>query len=130
LLTEQTKHLINKNNVDRIKKGALIINTARGPIIETEALVYGLQNGIIAGAGLDVLEDEGQTKDEIHALATKLPPEELKTILENHMLMKMPNVLVTPHNAFNSNEALERILNTTAENIKAFMAGKPTNRVE
>ncbi|MGB9609028.1 MAG: hydroxyacid dehydrogenase, partial [Minisyncoccia bacterium] len=81
-------------------------------------------------AGLDVLEEEGETKDELFTLAKKRPnEEELKTMLENHILMKMPNVLITPHNAFNSQEALERILKTTLENILSFISGQPKNQV-
>ncbi len=126
-LSESTRHLINMENVKKIKRGAYLINTARGPIIETDAVVYGLQNGILAGAGLDVLEEEGETKDEMEFLKKpEVREEELKTILENHVLMKMTNALITPHNAFNSQEALMRILDTTIENIKGF-AGNNLN---
>jgi D-lactate dehydrogenase len=125
-----THHLINKDNILKIKKGAYLINTARGSIVETEALVLALNQGILAGAGLDVLEEEGETKDELFTLSKKRPnEEELKTMIENHILMKMPNVLITPHNAFNSKEALERILKTTLENILSFISGAPKNQV-
>jgi len=125
-----THHLINKTNIGKIKKGAYLVNTARGPIVETEALVEALQKGILAGAGLDVLEEEGETKDELTILALGHPQqEELKTMLENHILMRMPNVLVSPHNAFNSKEALERILTMTLSNIKSYLSGKPENVV-
>lgn len=127
---ESTHHLINKDNISKIKPGAYLINTARGGIVETEALVWALNQKILAGAGLDVLEEEGETKDEIFALAQKRPNEaELKTMIENHILMKMPNVLITPHNAFNSKEALQRILNTTIENILSFIEDHPKNMV-
>ena len=128
--SEKTHHLINKENIGLIKKGAYLINTARGGIVETDALVWALQNNILAGAGLDVLEEEGEVKDEMLFLREGTShPEKLKTALENHVLMKMPNVLITPHNAFNSEEALQRILNTTLENIENFIAGKPTNLI-
>ncbi len=127
-LTKETEHLINKKNISFIKKGAYLVNTARGPIVETAALIDALKNQTLAGAALDVLEEEGETKDELDILALGHPrEEELKTMLENHILMKMPNVLVTPHDAFNSQEALERILNTTIENIKSYLAGNPQN---
>ena len=130
-LTAQTRHLINKGNIEKIKRGAYLVNTARGPIVETEALVDALQRGIIAGAGLDVLEEEGETKDELNTLAFGHPKEDaLKVMLRNHELMHMPNVLITPHNAFNSQEAMERILHTTVENIKSFIAGAPTSVVQ
>lgn len=130
-LTPQTRHLINKGNIGKIKRGAYLVNTARGPIVETEALVEALQKGILAGAGLDVLEEEGETKDELNTLAFGHPKEEdLKVMLRNHELMHMPNVLITPHNAFNTQEAMERILHATIENIKSFIAGTPTNIVQ
>jgi D-lactate dehydrogenase len=128
--SQSTHHLINKENIVKIKKGAYLINTARGAIIETEALVWALNEKILAGAGLDVLEEEGETKDELFALSFSRPnSDELKTMIENHILMKMPNVLITPHNAFNSIEALQRILNTTTQNILSFIQGNPKNSV-
>jgi D-lactate dehydrogenase len=125
-LSPETRYLINKNNINLIKRGAYLINTARGPIVETEALVSALQSGILAGAGLDVLEEEGETRDELDFLAAGVHPqeEELRTILENHILMRMPNVFVTPHNAFNSKEAMERILSITLDNLTGYLDGK------
>lgn len=128
--TKETHHLINKENIKLMKKGSYLINTARGGIVETDALVLALRNGTLAGVGADVLEEEGETKDELKFLAAPdLRGEELRTILQNHILMKMPNALITPHNAFNSQEAMERILKTTIENIQGFLAGKPVNLV-
>jgi len=128
--SQSTHHLINKENITKIKKGAYLINTSRGAIVETEALVWALNEKILAGAGLDVLEEEGETKDELFTLSFSRPnSDELKTIIENHILMKMPNVLITPHNAFNSIEALQRILNTTTQNILSFIQGNPKNSV-
>ncbi|MDD5430876.1 MAG: hydroxyacid dehydrogenase [Candidatus Pacebacteria bacterium] len=122
---EQTHHLINKNNIGLMKKGSYLINTSRGGIVETEALVDALQKEILAGAGMDVLEEEGEVQDEMKFFTHTAYPksEDMKTIILDHVLMKMPNVLITPHNAFNSQEAFERIMNTTAENIKGFAAG-------
>ena len=129
--TKETHHLINKENIQIIKKGAYLVNTARGGIVETDALIEALQNKTLAGAGIDVLEEEGETKDEMKFLSKASPREqELRTMLQNHILMKMPNVLITPHNAFNSQEALERILRTTLENIKGFISGSPINLVK
>ncbi len=128
--SKATHHLINSKNISKIKKGAFLVNTARGGIVETDALVKALERGILAGAALDVLEEEGEIKDEMHYLVSGHPKaHEIKILLENHVLMKMPNVLITPHNAFNTKEALERILHTTIENIKAYLAGKPINLV-
>ena len=128
---ENTHHLLNKKNIIYMKQGAYLINTARGGIIETSALVDALEKGMIAGAGLDVLEEEGGTKDEIDFLRAAHPKEaELRVLLQNHALMKMSNVLVTPHAAFNSQEALQRILEITVSNIKQFSLGSPQNIVK
>jgi D-lactate dehydrogenase len=127
---KDTRHLINKENIGKIKKGAYLINTARGAIVETEAIVDALKNETLAGAGLDVLEEEGDMSDELSLLTSPHPKEEqLKIALENHYLIDHPRVIVTPHNAFNTKEAVERILDTTIENIKNFSAGSPTNVV-
>jgi len=129
-LNPSTYHLINKENIKLIKRGAYLINTARGGIVETEALVYALKEGILKGAALDVLEEEAEIKEELELLTKKdIQAEDIKTLWQNHILMKMPNVLITPHNAFNSKEAIERILKTTIENIKGFVEGKPINLV-
>lgn len=126
-----THHMINLGNINKIKKGAILINTARGAIVETDALVKALTEGILGGAGLDVLEEEGVITDERAFLLYDHPEEHnLKTALEDHVLMGMPNVMITPHNAFNTVEALERILNTNLANIKAFIEkGEPINKI-
>jgi D-lactate dehydrogenase len=127
----ENEHMINSETIAKMKKGVYLINTARGALVETEALLRGLKDGTIAGAGLDVLEEEGVTKDGLNFL-TSLNSDEhnMRTILENHVLVDMPNVVITPHNAFNTWEALKRILNTTLENIKAFASGQPINLVK
>ncbi len=117
-----THHLINMGNIDKIKKGAILINTARGAVVETDALVKVLSDGILGGAGLDVLEEEGVLADEKTLVLYGHPEEHnLKTVLENHVLIDMPNVLITPHTAFNTQEALQRILDTDICNIQEFI---------
>ncbi len=129
-LNKQTEHLINSGNIGLIKKGSYLVNTARGAIVETSALVGALENGTLAGAGLDVLEEECYIKDERELLTKGFPQKcDVKTMLQNHVLMERENVIITPHNAFNSKEALERILETTIENIQAFSKKRPTNEV-
>lgn len=119
-----THHLINENNFQLIKNGAYLVNTARGAIVQTETLIVALKKGILAGYATDVLEDEGEVKDELNYLTqTRLKEDVVKNMLYDHILMEMPNVLITPHNAFNTEEALQRILNTTIDNVKAFEAG-------
>lgn len=127
---EHTHHLINQENISSFKRGAYLINTSRGAVVDTGALVEGLKNEIIAGAGLDVLEEEGELSEEAAFLTAPHPGEEkLKIALENHYLINHPRVIVTPHIAFNTTEAVERILNTTIENILGFGAGSPRNVV-
>ena len=126
-----THHLIDKEKFQLFKKGSILINTARGGLVETEALVEALRSGTLAGAGLDVLEEEGFIKEEEHLLYQSHPQaNQLKTVLADHELMQMDNVLITPHNAFNSQEALERILDTTVANVQAFAHGQPINLVK
>lgn len=128
--TKETHHIISKKNLNKLKKKCVIINTARGKLVETAALLKGLQKGIIAAVGLDVLEEESFLKEEKQLLSKEFAKEfDLKTVLEQHVLIEHPNVYVTPHNAFNSQEALTRILNTTIENISGFIQNKPVNLV-
>jgi D-lactate dehydrogenase len=125
-LNKQTHHLINKDAINKMKRGVLLINTARGSIIDTHALIEGLESGRIGGAGLDVLEGELLIKDEkemTHALNT-LPREQMRLLIENHALMKMNNVIVTPHLAFYSKEGLMRILNTTLDNLFDYIENR------
>lgn len=129
-LTPKTKHTINLKNFKNIKKGALLINTSRGDLVQTEAIIKALDKNILAGAGLDVLEGECFIKEEKELLSKHfLKKCDLKTILEDHILLNRPNVVITPHNAFNSQEALMRILHTTIDNIKAFIKNRPQNLV-
>lgn len=127
---DSTHHLINMQNIAQIKKGALLINTARGPIVETQAVLEGLQQKILAGVGLDVLEEECSLKEERELLTSEfLKSCDLKNQLMNHMLLTRDDVVITPHNAFNSKEALQQILDTTVANIQAFLEGKPINMI-
>lgn len=126
-----THHLINLKSLKLFKKGCYLINTARGGICDTTALLRGLQQGIFAGLGLDVLEEECFIREERELLSTAFGKAcNLKTVLENHILINEPNVIITPHNAFNSKEALTRILDTTINNIKSFAKSKPINLVQ
>ncbi|HTE48801.1 MAG TPA: NAD(P)-dependent oxidoreductase [Candidatus Paceibacterota bacterium] len=131
--TKENHHLINKEKISHMKKGAYLINTARGELVDTDALIWGLSQGIIGGAGLDVLEGEAELKEEIEILsdASKLMKiEEYKMLLEDRVLINMPNVIITPHIAFFTHEAVAEILRITIENIKAFIAGTPINLVK
>ncbi len=126
----QTNHFINKENVLKMKKGSVLLNTARGGLIETEAILVGLDSGILSAAGIDVLEEEAFIKEERQLLTEQFLKEcDIKTQLLNHVLLTKDNVLITPHNAFNSQEALQRILDVTIENLSAFAKGERINLV-
>lgn len=125
--TKDNHHLINADKLKLMKPSAVLVNTARGALVDTPALVEALKNKVIAGACLDVLEEEGVLKDEFGYVKGINQEADMKAVLAGHILFDLPNVLVTPHNAFNTQEALERILDTTAENIKNYLAGTPSN---
>ncbi|KKR77223.1 MAG: hydroxyacid dehydrogenase [Parcubacteria group bacterium GW2011_GWA2_40_8] len=126
-----THHMVNEKTLALMKPTAILINTSRGAVVDTEALARALKEGKLGGAGLDVLEEEGVIKDEMEFLYKGHPEEHnLKTIIANHVLIDMPNVIITPHNAFNTKEALVRILDTTLENISNFLKGTPSNIVK
>ena len=125
-----TRHLIGAHNIGHFKRGALLINTARGELVDTEALLSALDQGILKGAGLDVLEGENVLSEEKQLLMNPNASEEsLKQALRNRSMLQRPDMVITPHIAFDSAEAVERILDTTIANIKAFRAGKPQNQV-
>ncbi len=128
-LTPQTHHLINRQNIKLVKKGAYIINTARGPIVESEAILWGINHGILAGAGLDVLEEEEIIDDRRALFDQYVSRDNLAELVTAHLLRELPNVIITPHNAFNTHEAIDRILTATIANIKAFLEGKKLNRI-
>jgi D-lactate dehydrogenase len=129
-LNDSTHHMINKDNVGLIKHGALLINTARGGLIETEALLSALDDGTIAGAGLDVFEGEESVSEDTALLAHRLSGEKMKQLLLSYAVLHRDNVVITPHIAFYSEEALQRIASTTEDNILGFMDGTPINLVK
>ncbi len=129
-LNEETYHFLNKDRISKMKKGAVIINTARGGLIDTEALTQALLKGDLGGAGLDVLEEETLVREEAQLLLDNMPRERLATLLRAHILLRLKNVIITPHCGFNSKESLERLINTTIANINSFISGKPQNLVQ
>ncbi|MBA2285134.1 MAG: hydroxyacid dehydrogenase [Ktedonobacteraceae bacterium] len=124
-----TYHIINRETLAKMKPHALLINTARGSLVDTEALAWALDRGILGGAGLDTLEGEEFLQNEEELLQEAGAEEKLKVLLRNHILQRRENVVMTPHIAFNTDEALRRILDTTIENIQAFLAGTPEHLV-
>jgi len=108
-LKPENKEFVNSSLLSLMKPSAFIVNTARGQLINEQELADALNNGVIAGAALDVL-------------STEPPP-------ANNPLLSAKNVIITPHNAWMSKEARERIMKITAENLKAFLNGKPIHVV-
>ena len=143
-LTARTRQLLNAKRLARCKPGVILINTARGALVDIDALLEGLDSGRIGGVGLDVLEDEtafrteasrligAQIVQKIHAMSTPGgDPErrqerlrELQGIMRNRRLLAHENVFFTPHVGFNSVEAIERINLGTVRNIKDFIGGR------
>lgn len=107
--TDQTKGMIGERELSKMKQGSLFINTARAELVETDVLIKYLSNGKIAGAGLDVFDEE------------PLP--------ENDRLLKLDNVILSPHVAFNTPESVKNMLKIAINNIVQFMKGTPTNIV-
>jgi len=124
---KQTHHLINKSAFEKMKKGVIIVNTARGGIIDTDALLWALEKNIVGGAGLDVLENEHDVSEEKELLHSSNRDERYQKLVQNHILLNKENIVYTPHIAFYSKEAITRILETTIININNFNKEKPTN---
>lgn len=117
-LTKETYHMINSEAIDKMKDGVMIINTSRGDLIDTAALIEGLKSRKIGSAGLDVYEEESDYFFEDFST---------KVIDDDNLarLLSFTNVLITSHQAFLTEEALRNIANTTLDNIKAFEQDKP-----
>lgn len=141
-LTGASYHMFNRETFAKCRPGVIIINTARGGLIETCALIEALDKGIVAGAGLDVLEDERVMRRKATSIISEqivehlrdpfipieplvqssIRAEELRLIIQNSELLERPNVVFTPHIAFNSVEAVQRINRATADNIRSFLS--------
>jgi glycerate dehydrogenase len=108
-LTPASRHIVNRERLLLMKRSALLINTSRGPLVDEQALAPALNEGVIAGAGLDVLIDE--------------PPH------SGNPLLTARNCVFTPHVGWATRAARERLLTEAAENLRAFLAGHPRNVV-
>lgn len=124
-------HMVNDNAFSQMKDGVVIINTARGEIVDTNALYKALVSGKVSGAGLDVLECEEIIANEELFLSKIdcVKKDCLEKTLINHKLLDMPNVVITPHIAFDTTEAIQRILQTTIDNINGYIQGTLINKV-
>ncbi|WP_316793887.1 2-hydroxyacid dehydrogenase [Pedobacter frigoris] len=123
-LTEQTNHLINAESLKLFKHGAMLINTSRGGLIETKAVIEALKTGQLGSLGLDVYEQEGKLF--FHDRSEDVIQDDLIT-----RLISFPNVLITSHQGFFTKEAMEEIAKTTFGNLDAFVKGEElVNRVK
>jgi len=148
-LTQSTFHFLDSEAFSRCRRGAIIINTSNGALIDTEALIEALDKGIIGGAGLDSLEEDrvvrqeavGVIADQIVKRVRSAPEEgentrqpgrihELRRLTRNETLLTRQDVIFTPHTAFNSHEAIERVNRTTVETIHSYLSGKPMNEIK
>ena len=127
-LTPKTHHIINHKTIALMKKGSFLINTARGPLVDTAALAHALHTKKLAGAALDVLEGEAEFHEAHQPLkSTHHSLHDWRTLRKAHNLLKHKNVIVTPHIAFYTKESVNKILTTTADNIASFVKNKPLN---
>lgn len=124
-------HLINESALSKMKENVVIINTARGPILDTKAVLSYLEKGKIAGLGIDVVEGEELIKEEKELLhdEKKLDLKKMRQLWIDHQLLHNEKVVFTPHIAFYTKEAVQRILDITIENINAAIKKKPINTV-
>ena len=122
-LTEETKHILNKETLSKTKKGVMIVNTSRGALIDSKALLEAIKSRHVSGACLDVYEEETNIFFE----------DKSNHILDDEVLrdlISMPNVIVTSHQGFLTHEALENIAHTVVDNIINFFGGTPRNENE
>lgn len=128
--TPQNHHMLDEMAFGMMKRGVIIINTARGDLIDTQALYCAIRSGIVGGAGLDVLENEDfLIHDDVLTCPRATDRDMLLDSAMNLKLLQFRNVIATPHIAFNSIDAINRINATTFNNIMAFLKDEPMNRV-
>ncbi len=126
--TKENYHLLDKKAFHKMKTGVLIINTARGDLIDSMALYKAILKEKVAGAGLDVVENEDfLLRDEAETSPNLSNQNFLLTSTINLKLMQLKNVIMTPHIAFNSFDAIRRINAQTCQNIQSFLKGNPIN---
>lgn len=116
-LTEESHHIINEDSLGQMKKNTILINTSRGALVDTRALVNALENGQIAGACLDVYEEETSLFFEDNSNETRRDEVLVK-------IVSMPNVILTSHQAYLTHEALSNIASTTLQNLEDYFDGK------
>ena len=130
-LTKENYHMFDEAAFKKMKSSAILINTARGELIDTQALYNALSQKSIKGAGLDVLESEETISDPDYLVdINRLNKFTLKQTILNTRLLQLDNVIITPHIAYNTTEAINRILQTTMNNINSFIEGVVDNNID
>ncbi len=132
-LTNDTHHLINKKSLSITKPGVLLLNTARGELVDTTALLHALHTGHLGGSALDVIESEeylGGTAQAEVLEDGSIHHSVIRDIAEHEALLKLPNVLLTNHNGYNTHEAHQRIAETGVTIVRGFLAHQPINQVK
>lgn len=125
---KSTYHFINQEKLRLFKKGALLINTSRGEVLDAKALIWALDEGILGGAALDVLEDE-KLCQENDLLQSDITLDQMKNYALNQHLLHRDDVLITPHVGWCTKEAVESMKEINLNNILSFIQGKPQNLV-
>lgn len=127
-LNEKTENLIDDEAFSKMNDGVIFLNTSRGGVVDERALLNAINSDKVSAAGLDVLSDEPTIREESELLRSAVEDEgKWGELLANQMLLRLRNVYVTPHNAFNTKEAVQRILDVTLENLEGFVSGEPVN---
>lgn len=126
---ESTHHLIDEKALSLMKPTSLVVNTSRGKVIDTSALANALREGKLGGAALDTFEGEEVWLEEEFLRRDDLAAISLKQAMESFFILRSEKVILTPHNAFNTREAMDRILISGSNNIISFFDGKPQNVV-
>ncbi len=132
-----TLHWLDRTAIQQMRPGAIVVNTSRGTVVDIVALTESLLNAHLSGACLDVLPNEDILRNSsklalLFAESADLDPEarvQIRELLAAQTLLQLPQVVLTPHSAYNTNEAIVRILTTTRENIKGFLSGQAMNVV-
>ncbi len=127
---KHTHHLIGEEEFSKMKDGVVLLNTARGAIVNIKALLNALASKKVRAAGLDVLTEEPAIREEAELIRRSFQEGyDLEALLADHILLRLRNVYITPHSAFNTEEAIRRILTTTVDNIKSFIGNTKKNLV-
>ncbi len=121
-LSAETHHIFNRRSLNLVGWNTFLVNTSRGPVVETEAIIEGLREGRLAAVALDTFESEEVMMEEQFLVADQLSQSAMRNALATYQLLRSDRVILSPHNAYNTEEALQRIIDTTIANLDAYLA--------